>query len=162
MEAWRPLNICGATSGGKPPRCADFEPPRVIVVYPDRADWSLAKYQSQPRICIATAIEQEPNHAGCLTMLAIVYANGYLLHYDAEDKQEDLALVYAPRAHAEHVLEGLRKAALEIPGNPPVDEAAVTSQRGQARCRPIRARRNVRLVNRSRSPRLATSRSGHG
>jgi hypothetical protein len=42
----------------------------------------------------------------------------------------DREVLYAQRAHAEHVLEGLRKAGLEIPGNPPVVEAAVTSEGG--------------------------------
>jgi hypothetical protein len=37
---------------------------------------------------------------------------------------ETVILLYAQRAHAEHVLEGLRKAGLEIPGNQPVVETA--------------------------------------
>jgi tetratricopeptide (TPR) repeat protein len=60
------------------------------------------------------AIAQEPNHAGCLTMLAIVYANGYLLHYDAEEKQEDLALMYARRAVAAEPSNPLAYYALSV------------------------------------------------
>ena len=45
-------------------------------------------------------------------------------------RQEIDKFFYAQPAHAEHVLEGLRKAGLEIPGNPPVVETAVTSAGG--------------------------------
>jgi len=60
------------------------------------------------------AIEQEPNHAGCLTMLGLLYANGYLLHYDADEKQEDLALVYARRAVAAEPSNPLAYYALSV------------------------------------------------
>ena len=82
--------------------------------------------------------------------------------FPAHARQEIEKFFYAQRDHAEHVLEGLRKAGLEIPGNAPIVETAVTSPGGSARCRPTRARRNVRLLNRSKSPRLATSRSSRG
>ena len=42
-------------------------------------------------------------------------------------REEIEKFFYAQRAHAEHVLEGLRKAGLQIPGNPPVVETALTS-----------------------------------
>jgi len=45
-------------------------------------------------------------------------------------RQEIEKFFYAQPAHAQHVLEGLRKAGLEIPGNPPVIETAVTSAGG--------------------------------
>ena len=45
-------------------------------------------------------------------------------------RQEIEKFFYAQRAHAEHVIEGLRKAGLEIPGNAPVVQTAVTSGGG--------------------------------
>ena len=45
-------------------------------------------------------IAAEPNHAGCLAMLAIVYADGYLLGFRTEDKQADQGVSYARRAVA--------------------------------------------------------------
>jgi tetratricopeptide (TPR) repeat protein len=77
-------------------------------------------------------------------------------------RQEIEKFFYAQLAHAEHVLEGLGKAGLDIPGNPLVVETRSRPRAAQARCRPTRTRRNVRLVNRSKSPRLATSRSSRG
>jgi hypothetical protein len=73
------------------------------------------------------AIAQEPNHAGCLTMLAIVYANGYLLHYDAEEKQEDLALMYARRAVAAEPSNPLAYYALSVSHVARKDTAAFLS-----------------------------------
>jgi TolB-like protein/Tfp pilus assembly protein PilF len=78
------------------------------------------------------AIEQEPNHAGCLTMLAIVYANGYLLHYDAKEKQEDLALVYARRAVAAEPSNPLAYYALSVSHVARKDIAAFLSAAEQA------------------------------
>ena len=78
------------------------------------------------------AIEQEPNHAGCLTMLAIAYANGYLLHYDAEEKQEDLALVYARRAVAAEPSNPLAYYALSVSHVVRKDIAAFLSAAEQA------------------------------
>jgi TolB-like protein len=46
------------------------------------------------------AIQQQPNHAGCLAMLAIVYANGHMLGFGTEDEQADLGVSYARRAVA--------------------------------------------------------------
>jgi hypothetical protein len=45
-------------------------------------------------------------------------------------RQEIEKFFYAQRAHAEHVIEGLRKAGLEIPKNAPIVETAVTSAGG--------------------------------
>jgi serine/threonine protein kinase/tetratricopeptide (TPR) repeat protein len=78
------------------------------------------------------AIAQEPNHAGCLTMLAIVYANGYLLHYDAEQKQDDLALMYARRAVAAEPSNPLAYYALSVSHVARKDIAAFLSAAEQA------------------------------
>ena len=78
------------------------------------------------------AIGQEPNHAGCLTMLAIVYANGYLLHYDADEKQEDLALAYARRAVATEPSNPLAYYALSVAHVARKDIAAFLSAAEQA------------------------------
>jgi hypothetical protein len=47
-------------------------------------------------------------------MLALTYANGYLLHYDAREKQEDLALVYARHAVAAEPSNPLAYYALSV------------------------------------------------
>ena len=63
--------------------------------------------------------------ARALQELLVVYP-AFLEHA----RQEIEKFFYAQRDHAEHVLEGLRKAGLQIPGNLPVLKTAVTSAGG--------------------------------
>ena len=50
--------------------------------------------------------------------------------FPAHARQEIEKFFYARPAHSEQVIEGLRKAGLEIPGNAPIVKTAVTSAAG--------------------------------
>ncbi len=56
---------------------------------------------AEHRIAVALlrrAIEQEPNHAGCLAALSWLYSLGYLFGWDTEANPDSLALTFARRA----------------------------------------------------------------
>jgi TolB-like protein/tetratricopeptide (TPR) repeat protein len=55
----------------------------------------------QPSLsALKRAIEQEPNHAGCLAMISVLYADCHLFGWGLEPQALDLSLSYARRAVA--------------------------------------------------------------
>ena len=58
------------------------------------------------------AIKKEPNHCGCLAILSMIYADGYLWGFCEDEKSADLGVAYAKRAVDIEPSDGLAHYAL--------------------------------------------------
>jgi tetratricopeptide (TPR) repeat protein len=78
---------------------ASLNHPSIAAIYGlERADGRSALVMAL--VGLKRAIGQQPRHAGCLAMLAIVYADGYLLGYGTEENRAEQAVAYGRRAVA--------------------------------------------------------------
>lgn len=80
--------------------------PRTLTPYEAllrSSGWSELLSPEETRIALEVlnrATEREPNHSGCLAMLAMVHGYGYLFSFSDNPKSRDLCLSYARRAVA--------------------------------------------------------------
>ena len=94
--------------------------PRTLTPYEAllrSSGWSELLSPEETRIALDVlnrATEQEPNHSGCLAVLAVVHGHGYLFSFGDNPKSRDLCLSYARRAVAADANDHLAFWALEV------------------------------------------------